>query len=1293
MRRRLLILLLVPLALLLLAGILVLGAWRTEAGARALWQAAMHLAPGTLSGELAGGTLSDGLQLRNLAYRDKAREVKVDRLDARWHWSFSPRELDIGELRIGTLEFTALPTPKEPASLPRQIALPLAIELRNATLRKLLVHRTESAMEIGNIVLAARSDGMHHALTLEHAETPYGAATAHLQLDGRRPFPLSGAADLHGTWRNEAYRIDAALSGTLQALDMQLKAAGGQLSGQAHVEATPYAAVPLRRAQVTVRELDLRMLNPAAPEAALDIDATLAPVDGEAQAEASSLALAGPVSIRNTQPGALDHGLLPLVSAQAEVRLDAQQQQLQQLQARLAGGATLEGSGELHGGTGRLSVQAKALDLHALHGKLKPTRLDGPLDIALADGTQHIVLALKDSALAVHADARIDAAKITLKEALLQAGAARLRVAGALARDTARAYEVHGSLDDFNPALFFKDKAAEARINMDFDARGVLQPEPAAQLQFDIRDSSYAGLPMTGGGKLHWSGRQVLASDVQLLIAANRLRLAGSFGTPGERLKFDIDAPALARLGFGLSGLLQANGELGGSVERPAVNATFRAEQLTFRQYRISHLSGQADTRGVPGRQPDAKVTLKLDANGVQADDINLAALHAAVDGSYAEHKASLDTRGQVRGKPLALTLSAHGRLQEQPQGYAWDGTLNTLESRGFPRLALAEPLTVSVAPQRLVLGATRLTLEQARIELKSFRLDGKTLASEGAVNALDVRRLLELRREITGAEPPLATDLVLDGSWNFSLAESAAGYFQVERRSGDARVLSGARENPLGLTALRLRGDLQGSQLSLDARIEASRFGSASAAGRIALQPVDGRLMPARGSTVDGRITGTVPRLQRIAAMAGPSIALDGSVDIDMAVNGTLAEPKVSGDATGSKLALMLYDQGVRLHDGSAQLRLDNNIVEIRQLLFHGGDGTLRANGSIALDRASPDLSATIVADHLQLLANPARQLSVSGQAVAKNVDGLPTIAGNFTVDRARFQLPEKSAPALDDDVVVIRGKERVAMKSNASRQAAQAGSKAAGPFTPAISIEIGLGDDFRFEGSGAALLLAGNLTVKSAPGEQPQAFGTVRIVEGTYETFGTKLAIEHGVINFQGPLANPNINILAMRRNQDVAAGVQVTGNVRQPRVQLVSEPDLPEQEKLNWLVFGRAGDSADAGSGQAQAAAKEAALGLLNRFGGNRIAKGFGLDQLAIGSSAFGLGTQQVVSFGKEVSDRLFIGYEQSLTGAEGVLKLTYELSRHWSVVVRGGAIGGLDVFYSKRFDAPGDLSEGR
>ncbi|MEO7107891.1 MAG: translocation/assembly module TamB domain-containing protein, partial [Rhodoferax sp.] len=193
---------------------------------------------------------------------------------------------------------------------------------------------------------------------------------------------------------------------------------------------------------------------------------------------------------------------------------------------------------------------------------------------------------------------------------------------------------------------------------------------------------------------------------------------------------------------------------------------------------------------------------------------------------------------------------------------------------------------------------------------------------------------------------------------------------------------------------------------------------------------------------------------------------------------------------------------------------------------------------------------------------------------------------------------------------------------------------------------------------------------------------FGTVNVVDGSYEAFGTRLAIESGLINFQGSLSDPNLNIVAMRRQQDVAAGVRVTGNARQPRVQLVSEPDMPRDEQLSWLVFGRSGAGGE--TGQAQAAVQGAALGLLNKLGAGRTARSVGLDTIAIGESKFGLSGAQVVNLGKEISDRLYIGYEQSLAGAESVLKLIYTLTPNWSVALRGGAVTGVDALYSKRFD---------
>jgi len=229
-------------------------------------------------------------------------------------------------------------------------------------------------------------------------------------------------------------------------------------------------------------------------------------------------------------------------------------------------------------------------------------------------------------------------------------------------------------------------------------------------------------------------------------------------------------------------------------------------------------------------------------------------------------------------------------------------------------------------------------------------------------------------------------------------------------------------------------------------------------------------------------------------------------------------------------------------------------------------------------------------------------------------------------------------------------------------------------------MNLVIDLGDNFRFKGSGADLRLRGEMTVHSEPLQTLRASGTLNVSDGSYEAFGTKLNIERGIINFQGPITNPNLNILAMRRNQDVAAGVEVTGFVSQPRIRLVSEPTVADDEKLSWLMFGHGSDS----SGLAQRSASSQALALLGNYSGKKIAKDIGFDQFSIGASESGLSDEQVVNLGKAITDKLSVGYEQSLTGAASIAKATWQLSKRWSAVIRTGTINGINFVYSLRFD---------
>lgn len=1288
---------LVMLPLLALAALLL--AVHSERGSRWLWQFGTVALQGRLAGSYAGGTLAHGMQLRALRYRDGALQVELDRFDGRWRLSRSPLQLNVEYLRLGQLA-VQLPPPAAPSApaMPQQLQLPLAFQLEQLSLQQLEVSGGAMPLAISDLLLRASSDRVRHQLSVEKVATPYGKATAQLQLDGRAPFALRGGAELAGSYRDENYRLDAHWSGTLAALQLELHAGGDKLSGQAQVALAPFAPQPLLRAQIDAAHLNPKLFAAGAPSADLALHAELVPEPDSAGGE---LTVSGPVTLRNATPGALDRDRLPLLSASLHARLNAHSQQLQQVQIRLLQNAVLSGAGELQrsdaGSSGEFRLDAKDLDLQALHGKLKPTRLRGPLTLRLQPAAQQVTLVLADALYQLQLDADIDARRIHVRRAQLKAGQAQLQLAGTLARDAQMAYALNGKLADFDPAQWLdggptrkggsaaaKNRVPPARINLDFDAAGALAPQLQLKFKFDVRDSSYDQLPLTGGGTLNLAGRRLLPSQMQLDVAGNRLALQGSFGAAGDRLQLHLDAPQLQRLGYGLDGLLQLDGDIGGSLQQPNLRASYRAEKLAFGAHRLAALSGDAALDGAlaaDSRQP-LQLALKLDARGYRGPEISLDKIHAQLDGSERQHSFSATADGKLRGQALALTVAAHGGLTRDQGGLRWDGSVDTLKNQGQPRFAMEAPLALSAAADRLLLGATRVTLADAVLELKNFAWEQGRLKTEGTVSALAVANLLQLQRQFTGAETPLKTDLVLDGGWNLELGERAAGFARIARRSGDVSVDSGRGAGTLGLTALQLRADLQVNGIQLELQAAASRIGSVDAQASAGWSRQGGRLTLAPQAPLAGHARVRVPQLKAVAMLAGPELALDGSLALDLDLAGTLAQPKWSGTIAGDQLALTLFDLGIQLHDGTVRIGLSQDEIDLRQIEFHGGEGTLRASGRFQLGASDPTLAATIVADRLQLFASPDRRLTLSGQAKIAHVEQQLRVDGKVTVDKALFDLPKKSAPQLGDDVIVVRRDKSGQPGSGApTAQPIAAGArKPASSWSPVVNLVVDLGRDFRFRGSGAELLLRGSMTVHSEPFLPLRADGTVRVAEGTYEVFGRKLAIERGVLNFQGPIDNPNINILAMRRNQEVEAGVEVTGLAQQPRVRLVSEPNVGDEEKLSWLMFGHGSDSS--GLGQRQAAG--AALALLGNAGGKRIAQGIGLDEFSIGASESGLADQQVVNLGKAISENFYVGYEQSLTGAASIVKITYQLSRRWSLVARAGAISGLDILFNKRFD---------
>jgi translocation and assembly module TamB len=1304
--------------ILLLAAISAISIYaiQSERGSFALWRTAVWLMQGRLSGQYIGGSVAHGVQMRDIHYRDSSTDFSITDLDGRWRFAIGARKLSVDYLHIGDVDLRLQPTPSEPALLPQDLRLPIAIDLNDLSLQKLSIREGTADNDIAHLKLHGSSDGEHHNLTIDSLQTAYGDANAQLHLSGLRPFVLSGGLALSGAYGQEHYQIDARLSGSLQKLNLALNASGDKLNGDAQIDAAPFDAVPLQRAKINLAHINPKTFNAGAPQADITLRADLQPAATPASASTSPTApftVTGTVSATNAIPGRIDQDRLPLQAIDADVTLSAARQQLNHLSIKLPDGGSIDGQGAYQiGGTGdnngEFDLAIAALNLRALHGAMRPTRLHGPLTVKLRGDTQQVLLSLNDPTLSADLDLLIDKEKLQIRQAKMTEGKARLEFTGTLAQTGDMAYNAKGKLSNFDPASFNSPSSARssvrspvtsqrkpaaggarhASINMDFDIAGAIAPQARVKLRFGLHDSVYDQLPMTGNGNIEMLGQRLLASDVALLIAGNRLTAKGSFGAPSDRLNVHIDAPQLQRLGFGISGLLQADGQVGGSLQRPSARATYRAQKLVFAQHRLDSLNGSADLQGDlrdPANSPGNRLNLQIAARGYQSPSLSLDTLDADLAGTFASHKLQVTARGVLHRQPLALNLNAHGKLINNKGNYAWNGILDRLDNTGIPRFALQSPLSVDAADDHLVLGSSRLRIADANIDLTNFSYRPEGIRSQGSVQALNLGTVMDLLRQFDVPLPPLKTDLVIDSRWNLTLADTAAGYLEIERKSGDAVVNTGDINVPLGLSALKLRAELQSNAIDLNATLQASRIGSIDGKGKLTLVRQGKLLRLTPDSALAAHINIAVPHLETVAALLGPAVAFKGTLGAELNAAGKLGQPKLSGAVNGDNLAVTWFDQGIQLQDGTVRIVMNENVIDLRQFEFHGGKGTLRASGQVQLGKANPDLNASLIADHLELFASPDRQLMLSGQAKIASLADQLRIDGKFNVDHALFDLPKSSAPKLGDDVVVVRNDKKAGVQPKATtsqEKTAQASEKPAGRFSPTIDVMLDLGNDFRFRGGGADLRLRGTMNVKSEPYAPLRGLGTIRVADGTYEAFGVKLAIERGIINFQGPIDNPNINLLAMRRNQDVPAGVEVTGNANAPRVRLVSEPNLSEEEKLSWIMFGQGSNS-----GLGQRTASTEALAFLGNLGGKKIARGIGLDQFSIGSSESGItgvAGDQFVNLGKSISQKFVLGYEQSITGAESVAKLTYQLSRSWSILARGGTINSLNLLFSRRYD---------
>jgi translocation and assembly module TamB len=362
----------------------------------------------------------------------------------------------------------------------------------------------------------------------------------------------------------------------------------------------------------------------------------------------------------------------------------------------------------------------------------------------------------------------------------------------------------------------------------------------------------------------------------------------------------------------------------------------------------------------------------------------------------------------------------------------------------------------------------------------------------------------------------------------------------------------------------------------------------------------------------------------------------------------------------------------------------LADDRVRVQEGELKGSRGRVVVSGEAQL--GTPQAGLTLNFEKFAATNRSDRRVVVSGTARLNLDQKRLQLTGELKADRARLEMPEASRPKLSSDVVVVGQPPRE--------------KKAARQFPLQLDLKLDLGDNFLFKGAGLDARLGGQLRVFTvnealrqdrtqgehlAPSWALRGEGTIQVEEGRYAAYAQTLDIERGVLRFVGPIDNPGIDVLAVRKTPTVKAGVQVRGTVQRPVVTLYSDPALPDTEKLAWLVLGHGLEQGD----QQEFALMQLAAGALLSQAESvsmqaQLAEVFRIDSFGVrGGEGEDLGTT-VVSVGKRLSSRVMLTYEQSLDGLSQMVKVLYQLSPHVRLEAGTGQQSSFDAFYTREYD---------
>lgn len=726
-------------------------------------------------------------------------------------------------------------------------------------------------------------------------------------------------------------------------------------------------------------------------------------------------------------------------------------------------------------------------------------------------------------------------------------------------------------------------------------------------------------------------------------LGNNALSATGFVSQDNTNAKIKVDANNLNQLSDSLGGEVKGEMSLKGEALNPMITGAVSGNGLRINDITISKIELAATEVGKDTFELKTKVI------DVLLGELNIRTAKGVLKGDWRNNLVLLQAESEAfnANTELKNTFSALGS-----KSAIHINALNYQDLLLDSSWSLDKPVVITLTEQWNISNACFLEKSsQGQFCLEKNNPSSDPEQYKATVKNIDlksVKRFLPKQLELNG---------FVNGNLDLGFSHESFTYSaNLMIDSGFLKVKDGATviyENPIEKAYFSGAGSHKMGQVKVDIKLGDGSYFALDSAINDTFE-------------LEGKASAFIAETQYLPLLVPSLKQVDGDIRLGMEVDGDWKKPRINMSLAhngfinikniGSKIEnieIKLITENAQKYRLSGTAKSHHSPINLVGYVFLNPSDN---EGWEFIGDVNAEKFTLLETDEINLTVSPALKIQASNQEVA--------ITGNLLIDEGSItvkELPENARLRSEDVVVVEQPMEADAL-------------------TLKIDITTVIPNQLKLNALGLTGFIGGELKLNNLNKDSSlHANGELQITKGQYKAYGQKLKIDKGILFFNGAIDNPQLDVKATRRSNDasVLAGINIVGTPNHLQSNLFSEPELPDMEIMNYLLTGNGmNDSSQLGEDELLQAAIFFGLAQSSPFF-NELKEELGIDVLTFNESASS--DSSSIEAGKNVNQRLYLGYSHGLFNRNGFWLIRYKISNALNLEASYGDNQSIDLIY--------------